>query len=153
MKGFVRPGLATLALVSLAVVVHAQGPLAKNNRANWKLADRFTTESLRPFVYSSSLTPGWINRTDTFWYSWRDDKGVKFWKVDSKARKKTMLFDSAKMAALLSEATKKPYDSTNLPITTVTFDEKDANLMRFTLENVRYEYDLVKETLKVLPRA
>lgn len=153
MKGFVRLGVATLALIVLAAVSLAQGPLVKNNRANWKLADRFTTESLRPFVYSSTLSPGWINRTDTFWYSWRDDKGVKFWKVDSKARKKTLLFDSAKMAALLSEATKKPYDSTNLPITTVSFDEKDANLMRFTIENTRYEYDLVKETLKVLPRA
>src|SRR2546423_2457892 len=90
------------------------GPLASAqsaNHANWKLADRFSPEALRPFLYSSSLTPGWINKTDTFWYSWKDGDGVKFWKVDCKAREKSPLFDSAHMAALLSELTKKPYDT------------------------------------------
>lgn len=132
-------------------------------KANWKLASRFTAESLLPFTPSTTLTPGWINKTDTFWYTWRDDSGRKFWKVEPKAKKKTPLFDSAKMAALLSELTQKPYDSTNLPFTTVTFDEKDANRMFFSIveppvapstapKTVRYEYDLTKETLKVAPK-
>jgi dipeptidyl aminopeptidase/acylaminoacyl peptidase len=129
-------------------------------KANWKLANRFTAESLTPFVPSTTLAPGWINKTDTFWYSWRDDSGRKFWKVDPKAKKKTPLFDTAKMAASLSELTQKPYDSTNLPFSTVTFDEKDANRMFFSLteapvapstvpKTTRYEYDLAKETLKI----
>jgi dipeptidyl aminopeptidase/acylaminoacyl peptidase len=54
------------------------------------------------------------------------------------------------MAALLSEATKRPYDTTNLPITTVTFDEKNEDLIRFVVEGIRYEYDLKKDTLKSL---
>lgn len=132
----------------------AQGPSSNRTvKANWKLANRFTTESLRPFVYSSSLTPGWINKTDTFWYSWRDSRGVRFWRVDPKARKKEPLFDVDRMAALLSELTRKPYDSTNLPITTVTFDEKNDKLIRFTVETNRYEYDAEKDTLKLLPRS
>jgi len=122
------------------------------NKANWKLAERFSPEALRPFIYSTSLTPGWINKTDVFWYSWRDADGIKFWRVDSRDKKKTPLFDSAKMAALLSELTKRPYDTTTLPITTVTFDEKNADLMHFTLDGDRYEYDLKKETLKNLGR-
>jgi len=120
--------------------------------ANWKLAERFSPEALRPYLYSTSLTPGWINKSDTFWYSWRDQGGIKFWRVDSKAKKRAPLFDSARMAALLSEATKHAYDTTNLPITTVTFDEKNENLMRFMLDGNRYEYDLKADTLKNLGR-
>jgi dipeptidyl aminopeptidase/acylaminoacyl peptidase len=146
-----------LALLSLTgallfATAAAQAPTPVN-RANWKLADRFSTEALRPFVYSTSLTPAWINKGDTFWYSWRDADGVKFWRVDPRAQKKAPLFDSAHMAALLSEALKKPYDTTNLPITSVTFDEKNENLMRFTVDGTRFEYDLEKDTLKNLGAA
>lgn len=153
MASMVSKLAVALALLPLVVSgVQAQGPSDRPaNVANWKLANRFTTESLRPFTPSTSLNPTWINKTETFWYSWRDDSGLRFWKVDPKAKKKTPLFDSAQMAALLSELTHKPYDALTLPITTVTFDEKDANLLRFTLDNIRYEYDQEKATLKVAP--
>ncbi len=153
---FSSPVAAPIAIALIATSLSSPAnpqrpnPDRKPNEANWKLANRFTAESLRPFVYSSSLTPGWINKTDVFWYTWRDAKGLRFWKVDCKAKKRAPLFDSARMAALLSELTKKPYDETNLPITTVTFDAKNANLMRFVLESVRYEYELEKGTLKSL---
>ncbi|MBX7134578.1 MAG: DPP IV N-terminal domain-containing protein [Fimbriimonadaceae bacterium] len=149
--------VSRLSILAMCLVIGAgavaQGPSANRPlKANWKLANRFTAESLRPFVYSSSLTPGWINRTDNFWYSWRDSRGVRFWRVDPKARKKEALFDVDRMAAHLSELTKKPYDSTNLPISTVTFDEKNDKILRFTIETNRYEYDSEKDTLKLLPR-
>ncbi len=140
---------ALLCALVVAPLALGQAALQPVVHANWKLADRFTPDTLRPFIYSMSMTPGWINKTDGFWYSWKDADGVKFWRVDPKARKKAPLFDSAHMAALLSELTKKPYDTTNLPITTVTFDEKYENLIRFTVETKRYEYDLVKDTLKL----
>lgn len=134
-------------LVAVATIPVAVGQVVVTNRANWKLSNRYTADYVRQYVYSTTLTPGWINKTDTFWYSWKDSNGVKFWKVDSKAKKKVPLFDSARMAALLSEATKKPYDTTNLPITTVTFDEKKSNLIRFTVDRIRFEYDTDKDTL------
>ncbi|MCW5943033.1 MAG: DPP IV N-terminal domain-containing protein [Fimbriimonadaceae bacterium] len=142
--------LVAVALLGLAGSVLAQEPHA--NRANWKQADRFSAERLRPFVYSLSLTPSFIGKTDTFWYSWRDSNGTKFWKVDPKARKKEPLFDAHAMAAALSELHKKPYDHTNLPITTVTVDEKGEKV-RFTIENVRYEWDIEKKTLAKAPPA
>lgn len=144
-----RQGRAA-AILLLALTVTAA---STQTNANWPLADRFTTENLRPYVYSMSVAPGWINKTSQFWYTWRDSSGVKFYRVDPAAKKKTPLFDSAKMAALLSEAVKKPYDVTNLPITTVTFDEKDAKIIRFTVERTRFEYNTEKEELKNLGRA
>src|ERR1041384_3440583 len=88
------------AFAMIAAISLAQVPSA--NKANWKLADRYSAEALRPFTYSSTVTPGWINKSDTFWYSWRGQDGVHFWKVDCKAKKKGPLFDTALMASQLS---------------------------------------------------
>lgn len=150
MKSAIITGRGRAAILILALTVTAA---IAQQKANWPLAERFSTESLRPYVYSMSVAPGWINKTDTFWYSWRDSNGVKFYRVDPASKKKVPLFDTAKMAALLSEAVKKPYDTTNLPITTVTFDDKNDKIIRFTVERTRYEYDTEKEELKSLGRA
>lgn len=130
-----------------------QGPeLEPVTQANWKLADKFTAEFIRQYTYSTSVTPGWIKEsgkdTDRFWYRWQDSQGVKFYVVDCGSRRKRFLFDSNKMAALLSEVGKKPYDITTLPITTITFTEK-ADAIRFTVDQKNYEYNLEKETLAI----
>ena len=116
-------------------------------RANWPQANRFTSEALRPFLYSSSVTARFINDTDAFWYSWRDRSGITFYHVDPKTRTKKPLFDTDEMAGKLSEATKKPFDATNLPITTLTFS-KDAKTISFTAEHTRLEYHLDDKQLK-----
>ncbi len=109
------------------------------NHANWKLEARFSTEYINQYVYSTSLVPHWINDTDVFWYSWKDSNGTRFVRVDPRARSKKPLFDAAKMASQLSELAHKPFDSTNLPITTLTFT-KDGKAFRFLLDGIRYEY-------------
>jgi dipeptidyl-peptidase 4 len=119
------------------------------NRANWPLADRLSAFSR--FNYSTSVTPAFINNTDTFWYSWRDGNGLRFYIVDPEKRTKKPLFDSAKMAMLLSEVSRRPYDTTNLPIRTLTFTQ-DGKSIRFTVDNVQYEYSLETETLRELRR-
>jgi dipeptidyl-peptidase 4 len=144
---------AALLAVSLFVVASAVAADARPaNRANWALANRFNNDYLRLYVQNANVTPNWINRTDEFWYAWRDGDGLRFYRVDPEKRTKTFLFDPVKMAMRLSEVTRRPYDTTNLPITTITFDEKQKNLIRFVVENVRYEYDLEKEELKELGR-
>ncbi len=149
LRGLSRAALSFCALVPFGLAI-AQNPEVK---ANWELANRYSPEALRPFVYSTNLNPGFINKTDVFWYSWKDSKGVKFWKVDPRSKQKTSLFDSDKMAAMLTELSRKPYDSNTLPITTVTFDEKNANLVLFTVDGVRYQYDSKTAKLKLAPVA
>jgi dipeptidyl aminopeptidase/acylaminoacyl peptidase len=137
-----RKGLACLALISLIVV-----PAAAQNKANWKLAERFSGEALRPFLYGANVNPTFIGKTDVFWYSWKDPSGVRFMIVDPGKKSKRALFDSAKMAAQLSELMHKPYDTTTLPITTINFDE-DGKKFNFTIDRRRFEYELATETLK-----
>jgi dipeptidyl-peptidase 4 len=141
-----RIGLVMAALAVTPSLVAAQNAPS----ANWKLANQFSPSYIRQYIYSTSLTPSFINKTDEFWYSWRDSNGIKFWHVDPKARKKQQLFDSAQMAAWLSEMLKKPYDVTNLPVTSVTFDEKNNRLFKFQVDGTDFSYDMTKKELKNL---
>ncbi len=120
------------------------------NKANWKLADRYSSAALAPFTYSTSITPSWINKGDRFWYLWRASDGPHYWLVDAKVRKKEPVFDTDRIAALLSETTKRPYDRTNLPTLLLIFDEKDEDLVRFNLDGKRYEYDRKADALKAM---
>ena len=141
-------------LFAIILVLGVSGAVSAQDQpqANWKLMNQFGGNYLRQYVYSTSLTPNFINKTDEFWYSWKDSKGVKFWRVNPKAKKKEPLFDSAKMAAYLSEYTKKPYDTTNLPLTTLTFDEKNDRLIKFTVDNLLFSYDTEKDEFKKLEK-
>ena len=145
------PALRSLAPAALLLVALAAAQNTPVNRANWRLADRYTAESLRPYLYSVGVSPSWIEKGDSFWYAWRDADGIRFWRVDAKARTKKPLFDTDELAALLSEETKRPYDRSNFPVTTLEFDKKDDRIVRFTVERARYEYDTEKKTLKGVP--
>ncbi len=141
-------------LFALILVLGVSGAVVAQDKpeANWKLMNQFGGNYIRQYVYSTSLSPNFINKSDEFWYSWKDSKGVKFWRVNPKAKKKEPLFDSAKMAAYLSEYTKKPYDTTNLPLTTLTFDEKNDRLIKFTVDNLLFSYDTEKDEFKKLEK-
>lgn len=56
--------LAPMLLV-LAARVRGDADEARVNRANWKLADKFTPEHLRQFIYDAAVAPNWINSGDT----------------------------------------------------------------------------------------
>lgn len=137
--------------MAIACAGLAQLDLHKHqNKANWKLAEQYSGAALRPYLYSGSLNPGWINDSDRFWYEWKDSDGYKYWLVDPKAKKKEPLFDTAKMAALITEANYKPIDSTTLNLGGFNFKKEDENIMTFTYDEMRYEYNRKTEELKKL---
>jgi hypothetical protein len=73
-------------------------------QANWPLAERFTTEALRPVLFTQSVTPRWIAGTDSLWYSWKDRNGTRFMLVVPRSRTRVPLFDHEQFAADLSDA-------------------------------------------------
>jgi dipeptidyl-peptidase 4 len=141
--------LCCAALLGLAAAMTATMPAAAQERvqANWPLAERFTTEALRPVLFSQSVAPRWIAETDSMWYSWRDRSGTRFMLVVPKAKTKRLLFDHVKFAADLSTLHRKPYEANNLPMTTLNF-EKDGRSFRFMLDSIRYEYNLQSGALR-----
>jgi dipeptidyl aminopeptidase/acylaminoacyl peptidase len=151
--------LVASALIALRVV---SSPLAAQTtaqpdenriRANWALANRFSTAALRAITYSQAVTPRFLGQSDTMWYNWRDRNGSRFvlFVPSATGGQKKPLFDAARLAQQLTMISRKPYDATNLPFTTVTF-LKSHKAFRFTIDTVRYEWDLATETLKGLGR-
>jgi dipeptidyl-peptidase 4 len=145
---FPGPGLFLLGLLALGA-----SPLAAQERvqANWPLAERFSTEALRPVLFTQSIAPRWIAETDSMWYSWKDRAGTRFMLVVPKTRTKRPLFDHVQFAADLSVLHRKPYEANSLPLTTLRFEE-DGRSFTFMLDSVRYSYSLQSAELRSLGR-
>ncbi|GEM_PF-4445424 len=120
--------------------------------ANFKQANKYSTEFLRQFVYSTSVTPNWIGKTDAFWYEYRTSKGKQWYRVNPSAATKEPLFDRVKLSAQLSEQVKKPLDPLQLPLTGVSLSDDSAKL-KFVAEQNQFEYDLRAQTLAKLGKA
>jgi dipeptidyl aminopeptidase/acylaminoacyl peptidase len=136
--------LPLLAIVGASSAA-AQAPAA--NKANWALVEKFSSQAIGQNTYSTSITPGWINETDSLWYSWRDRDGTTFYLVQPKLREKKPLFNHEKMAAQLATLHKTPVDPKALPFNAVTW-MKDTRNIRVTVDSFRYEYNLTTEVLK-----
>jgi dipeptidyl aminopeptidase/acylaminoacyl peptidase len=155
------PRLARAATVLLSVTGTLQGQAVPQPafgalpvrvaRANWVLADRFGQAALRSVVGSTGVQPHWLGQTDSMWYNWRDRNGTRFYLVVPGTSAKRPLFDHAKLAAALTTTSRKPYDATTLPFTTLNFT-KNHKSFRFTVDSSRYEWSLATETLTSLGR-
>jgi dipeptidyl aminopeptidase/acylaminoacyl peptidase len=120
--------------------------------ANFKQAYKYSPEFLKKFSYSTSVTPNWIGKTDTFWYEYRTSKGHNFYRVNPQQATREPLFDNAKLAAQLSEMTRKPLDPSLLPVANVSVND-EGNKMKFVTEGFQYEYDLPGNKLAKLGKA
>ncbi len=148
LSGFSR---VLVSLVLLPTIALAQSASNDHPHANWELANKFTTQALQRVIYSTTLTPRWIGKTDSMWYNWRNGAGAGFYLVYPPTRTKRPLFDHVKLAAALAAAHHKPYEPNALPFTTLNFT-KDHKAVRFTVDSTRYEWNLAAETIRNLGR-
>ena len=102
-------------------------------KANYKLAERFSPNKMGNLVFSSSVSPHWLKLSERFWYMYETSEGKTFYIVDPAKRTKKPIFDNVKMAALLTNMTKDPYDAQHLPIDTIRF-VKDEKFIYFKVE-------------------
>ncbi len=145
--------LAPIAPAAAQRVAQADAPTQTIyvNRANWALADRFSTENMRNLTGSTSVNPRWLGETDSLWYNWRDTKGTTFYLVVPAQKLKKPLFDHLKMAAELSRLHRKPYEPNRLPFTTLNFT-KDHKKFRFIVDSSRYEWSMLDQSLTQIPK-
>jgi dipeptidyl aminopeptidase/acylaminoacyl peptidase len=137
-------GVSRLVGVFLVIVVLASLAWAEPepySKPNYPQAQKYSSDFLRQYTYSSSVDPQWIGKTDTFWYSFRTSKGTDWWKVDAKAGTKTPLFDRVKLATALSEALKKPQEPQALALRGARVNEEGTKLT-FVAEDFYYDWDL-----------
>src|SRR4026207_1558972 len=100
-------------------------PVRELPAPNYDLAARWTSAKVGKYVFSTAVTPNWMEFSDRFWYSYETTAGQRWWIVDPVKKTKTALFDNAKMAAQLTRILRTPYDAQHLPINTIKFTKND----------------------------
>src|SRR2546421_11944101 len=121
---------ASLSLLSAAFA-------ADTGKANYELAARWTATKVGKMVFDTAVTPHWLDTGDRFWYSYENNKGRRFYLVDTVHKTKALVFDPTKLAALLTAATGLPYDSQHLPMRTIKFVKNDST--------IQFDVDVPKE--------
>ena len=94
--------------------------------ANYDLVAKWTSRKVGKLVFDMSVTPHWFQSGDRFWYTYETRQGRRYWLVDCRARTKVPLFDSARMAAMLTRITLSPYDAPHLPIRSIKLVKNDT---------------------------
>ena len=142
-------GLALLALLATLAPARAEKTTL---RANYKQALRYGAANLAPLTYSSAVVPGWIGKSDSFWYSYRTSKGTAYWLVNPAKKTKVPLFDREKLSGQLAESSRKPIDANQMPLTRGRVSD-DGSKFSFVLGELLYEYDLKAEKLTAKGKA
>lgn len=108
--------------------------------ANYQLASKFSPKKLQKMIFSTEVTPRWINHSDRFWYEYGTSEGKKWYIVDPQAKSKQLLFDNADLAAKVTRIVQNPFDAQHLPIEGLRFTDDE--------KNIRFEIRSTKDTLK-----
>lgn len=115
-------------LLFTAITASAQNtPVTK---ANYQAASRFSPKKVEKLVFSTSVDPHWLKQSDRFWYVFETPSGKNWYIVDPSKGEKKLMFDNARLAALLTLIVKDPMDAQHLNIDSLRF-VKDENWIQF----------------------
>lgn len=137
MKIFKGLKLSLFALILTLLVV----PNLFAQKANFELAERFTTQMMDKMVGSTSVFPIWIEDTDQFWYTYQNSEGRNWYFVDAAKGSKRLLFDQEEMASQLSETFSRTFNAKDLELEDFTYDT-DKKLFTFNVDDYEFTYNL-----------
>ena len=113
----------------IAFVLNASSQSA-NTKANYQLASRFSDKKINKMVFSTSVDPHWLKKSDRFWYVFETPNGKNWYIVDPARNEKKPMFDNARMAAEITKIVKDPFDEQHLEMDSLRF-VKDENWIQF----------------------
>lgn len=143
-------------LLVVAIVLIA-GAL-QSQTADFRAAEKFSSQNLTPKIGDISVNARWIEESDIFWYSYKTTVSKNYYYVDAAKKTKNLLFDSRYLAAEIHKLVHKPYNELDLPLRSLEFEKKSTTKFTFELDSVRFLYDMttmqltIKDTLKREPR-
>ena len=123
-----------IALLLLTVIFNAQSQQTPATAANYQAAARFSSKKLEKMIFSISVEPHWLKKSDRFWYVYETTEGKKWWLVDPAKAEKKAMFDNDKLAAAISLIVKDPFDAKHLGLDSLKFI-KDENWIQFEVKS------------------
>ena len=103
-------------------------------RANYAMAAKYSPNRLKKMVFSTSVDPHWLKKSNRFWYMYETTAGKKWLLVDPVKNEKKILFDNDKLAAAITLIVKDPFDAQHLPIDSLKF-VRDENWIQFQIKS------------------
>jgi len=108
-------------------------------KANFELAERFTTQKMDKLIGSTNVFPRWIEDTDNFWYEYSTSDGTNWFYVNSSQRNQRELFDREELAGKLSEEFKRPFSAKDLDLKGFEYNT-DRKLFTFHIDSIEFSY-------------
>ena len=106
------------ALASLALAAYAGDRLP-----GYLQAEKFTKEKLNTMLFSTRLSPQWMENGSMFWYSYKTSDGTHWYVVNPATRQKTPLWNRDDLASQLTIIVKDPFEARHLPISNLKAKE------------------------------
>lgn len=103
-------------------------------KANYQLASRFSPNKIKKMVYSTAVDPHWLKLSNRFWYAYETPAGKYWYIVDPAVKSKKILFNSAALAAEITNIIRDPFDGQHLPLENLKFS-KDEKSISFELKS------------------
>lgn len=129
-----RSILLILLLAVAGLSANAQSvPVTK---ANYQQAARYSPKKLEKLIFSTSVDPHWLKKSDRFWYMYETTEGKKWYIVDPVKGEKKQLFDNADLAAKITRIVKDPFDAQHLGLDSMRF-VKDENWIQFEVKSTQ----------------
>src|SRR3979490_2060651 len=126
------PRMLTLCLLLITSILHAQQTPAV--RANYQAVARFSPQKLSKMIFTTTVDPHWLKKTNRFWYVYETTEGKKWYIVDPLRGEKKVLFDNDKLAAAISRIVKDPFEAKHLGLDSMRFI-KDENWIQFEVKS------------------
>ncbi len=126
-------------ILILSFVCFALSGMAQNTpvtQANYQLAARFSPKKLGKMIFSTSVDPHWLKKSDRFWYMYETTEGKKWYIVDPVKSEKKLLFDNADMAAKITRIVKDAFDAQHLGLDSMRFI-RDENWIQFEVKSTQ----------------
>ena len=105
-------------------------------KANYQLAARFSSKKLEKIIFSTTVDPHWLKKSDRFWYIYETTEGKKWYIVDPATAGRRLMFDNDKMAAAISRIVKDPFDAKHLGLDSLKFI-RDENWIQFEVKSTQ----------------
>lgn len=108
--------------------------VAQERLPEYLQAEKFTQEKLNNMLFSTKVTPNWMQKGSKFWYEYKTTQGTNWYIVDASTRNQRQLFDLDELAAQLTEIVKDPFDAQHLSIRNLKAKE-DARTFTFEVQS------------------
>ncbi|HLF45826.1 MAG TPA: hypothetical protein VI548_05350, partial [Chitinophagaceae bacterium] len=124
-------------IVLLTTIIFFYTNAQEDNNAvkpNYLLASKFSPAKLDKMVFSTSVDPHWLKKSNRFWYTYKTTAGRNWYIVDPVKAEKKLLFDNDKLAALLTGIIKDPIDGQHMELDSLQFLDNE-NMIRFQVKS------------------